>query len=275
MPYSYRCRGCNAPPRSEAWRGRCPSCLGFWDPVRVGDGGAERVTAASLVAQAPIARIATGIRELDSTVLGGGLVPGCVYLLAGRKGSGKSTLSMEVVGAIARKGRPAIYASGEEAAVRVGEVARRQRVTNPHVEIIGDAHDLDAVLARCDEVKPVLLVLDSLQVLSAETCDAGEGSTAQCDAVAHTLQSYCLRTGMCAFLLCHMKKDGSDLAGPETVGHLVDAVFFLERENYESATRMLFAREKNRTASTNAAAYFVMDDDGYLSPTKPKSQLAI
>jgi DNA repair protein RadA/Sms len=273
---AYKCRGCNAPPRSEPWRGRCPSCGGYWDCVRAGsDANAQRATAASLTSSAPVPRIPTGIANLDSTVLGGGLFPGCVYLLAGGKGCGKSTLAMMLADAVASPTRPVIYASGEEATARVGEIARRQRVTNDHIEVMGDACDIDVVLERCREVKPTLLVVDSLQVMTTDDCEGSEGTTAQAEATINGLQSHCLRTGTCALVLNHMQKGGNDLAGPEVVGHLVDVVLFLDRVEDEDAPglRVLHAPEKNRTASTEAEAYFVMESDGHLAPRRQKSRL--
>jgi predicted ATP-dependent serine protease len=266
----YKCRGCNAPPRAEQWRRRCPSCFGYWDCVKVGNSDANRVTAASLTSIAPVARIPTSIASLDNSVLGGGLVPGVVYLLAAGKGTGKSSLAMAIADGVARGSRKALYASGEEAAVRVGEIARRMRIANEQIAIMGDACDIDDIIDRCDQIKPAVLILDSLQVTTtSRDCDGNEGSAAQAAAVINTLQPYCLRSGMVAWILNHMTKGGGDAAGAEVVGHLVDVCFFLDRvedEDAPSGLRILHAPEKNRTASTDHVCYFTMGEDGYFAP---------
>ncbi len=261
----------------RVWLGPCPSCRRYYAAEKIGaDVAPKRVTAASLTEIAPVQRIPTGIATLDGTVLSGGLVPGNIYLVAGSKGIGKSSLMMAISDSVAQKRRSVLYASGEESAVRVGEIARRMQVKNNSVDIIGDASDIDEVIAHCKETKPTMLVLDSLQVMTTEHCEGSEGSAAQAEAVINRLQAHCMRSGMCAWVMNHMQKGGKDLAGPEVVGHLVDVVFFLDKHDEDDDLRVLHAPEKNRTGSIKAEAFFKMDDDtGLLTPCRPPTQLTL
>jgi DNA repair protein RadA/Sms len=149
------------------------------------------------------------------------------------------------------------------------------KIANSQIEILGDAHALDNVIARADEVKPTLLVVDSLQCVTCSSSNGAEGSASASEACTHLLQSWAMRTGTVVWILNHMKKDKSDAVGSETVGHVVDAVFFLDSVvDEDEALRVLHAPEKNRTASTRERAFFRMGDDGRLVPVR-RSRLEV
>lgn len=259
----------------EYWLGRCPQCGRPYKVMRTPGASAQlQVTAATLTAAEPPTRIPTGISTLDNTVLGGGLVPGKVYLIAAGKGSGKSSLMTQVCEGVATGKRRALYISGEESAESVGEICRRNHVSGANIMVVGDTCDIDVILNLCKEHRPVILIVDSLQVMTTAECDGSEGSSSQAEAVINRLQSYCSKSGLIAWVMNHMQKGGKDLAGPEAVGHIVDAVFFLDRHE-ERSIRVLHAPEKNRTASTEQEAYFRMEPDGYLKPIRPPTHLTL
>jgi DNA repair protein RadA/Sms len=229
----------------------------------------------SEVGSAPVARMSTGIGELDR-VLGGGLVPGALVLLGGSPGIGKSTLTNMVLGNLAGAGRSTLYVSGEESAEQVRLRAERL-VLNPadpgadlrlaalarenpalKVPILAET-DLDTVLGTLAGESPEVCVIDSVQTLNAAELTGAPGSVGQVREVAGRIMELAKARQIAVILVGHVTKDGA-LAGPRVLEHLVDCVLQFEGER-ERPYRELRAL-KNRFGSTNEAGLFEMRQGG-------------
>ena len=167
----------------------------------------------------------TGVSELDR-VLGGGLVPGSVTLLAGDPGVGKSTLLLEVAHRWAQAGRRALYLSGEESAGQIRLRAERTRCTHDEVYLAAES-DLQMALGHIDEVRPSLVVIDSVQTMSTTEADGVTGGVTQVRAVTTALTMAAKTSGVAMLLVGHVTKDGA-IAGPRSLEHLVDVVLHFE-----------------------------------------------
>jgi DNA repair protein RadA/Sms len=174
----------------------------------------------------------TGIGELDR-VLGGGLVPGSVLLLAGEPGVGKSTLLLEVGQKFAQLGgRPALMITGEESTAQVRLRARRTHTMHDELYLAAE-NDLGAVISHLDEVEPGLLILDSVQTIASSTIDGAVGGVPQIRAVTATISAIAKERGIATVLVGHVTKDGS-IAGPRVLEHLVDVVLYFEGDRHTS-----------------------------------------
>ncbi len=228
--------------------------------ARAGARGAPLV-ALSQVVSAPVARLQTGIGELDR-VLGGGLVPGSLVLLGGSPGIGKSTLTNMALGNIAGAGHKTLYVSGEESAEQVRLRAERLQPSALEVPVLAET-DLDAVLDAIASHGPSVCVIDSVQTLR---CGDGPGPTrpapgsvGQVREVATRIMELAKARSTAVVLVGHVTKDGA-LAGPRVLEHLVDCVLQFEGER-ERPYRELRAL-KNRFGSTNEAGLFEMRQGG-------------
>ena len=232
----YRCSECHHV--SAKWVGRCPDC-GTWGTVdevavlaAVNGSAAMRAVAPTSPA-VPISSIDlgstrhlhTGVSELDR-VLGGGLVPGSVTLLAGDPGVGKSTLLLEVAHRWAQAGSRALYLSGEESAGQIRMRAERTGCTHDEVYLAAES-DLQMVLGHIDEVRPSLVVVDSVQTMSTTETDGVTGGVTQVRAVTTALTMAAKTSGVAMILVGHVTKDGA-IAGPRSLEHLVDVVLHFE-----------------------------------------------
>ncbi len=212
------------------------------------------------VGAAPVARLSTGIGELDR-VLGGGLVPGSLVLLGGAPGIGKSTLTNMVLGHLAGSGRRTLYVSAEESPEQVR--LRAERLDDRgngalRVPIVAET-DLDAVLEVLGAHAPEACVIDSVQTLHASELSGAPGSVGQVREVAVRVMELAKARGIATILVGHVTKDGA-LAGPRVLEHLVDCVLQFEGER-ERPYRELRAL-KNRFGSTNEAGLFEMRQGG-------------
>jgi DNA repair protein RadA/Sms len=236
----------------------------------------------SEVGAAPVARMSTGIGELDR-VLGGGLVPGALVLLGGSPGIGKSTLTNMVLGNLAGAGRRTLYVSGEESAEQVRLRAERLvldptdpgagrafpalagknpalTAENPALKVpILAETDLETVLDTLAGEAPEVCVIDSVQTLNAAECSGAPGSVGQVREVAGRIMELAKARQIAVILVGHVTKDGA-LAGPRVLEHLVDCVLQFEGER-ERPYRELRAL-KNRFGSTNEAGLFEMRQGG-------------
>ena len=268
---SYRCTECGW--TTAKWVGRCPECQA-WGTVEEYGAPAVRTTAARRVTTPalPIGRVdgrqaearSTGVPELDR-VLGGGLVPGAVVLLAGEPGVGKSTLLLDVAAKAAEPGRPTLYVTGEESAGQVRLRADRIGALNEHLYLAAET-DLSAVLAHLDEVKPALLVLDSVQTVASPEVDGAPGGVAQVREVAGALIRASKERGMSTLLVGHVTKDGA-IAGPRLLEHLVDVVLHFEGDRH--ARLRLVRGVKNRYGATDEVGCFELHDDGITGLADP------
>jgi DNA repair protein RadA/Sms len=212
----------------------------------------------------PVTAHASGLGELDR-VLGGGLVPGAVVLLAGEPGVGKSTLLLEVSAASARAGGRVLYATGEESVAAVRSRAARIGADVGGLWLV-EATTLSVVVEAAEACEPGLIVVDSVQTLTVEGSDGAPGSVGQVKAVAEAVGGFARRTGATALLVGHVTKDGA-VAGPRTLEHLVDVVCMLEGDRH-ARLRMLRA-VKNRHGPTDEVGCFELDEDGMTEVPDP------
>ncbi|HEU5471795.1 MAG TPA: DNA repair protein RadA [Actinophytocola sp.] len=270
----YRCAECG---REETkWVGRCPECQawGTLEEVGVPRAALARITAGTPSAPArPIADVdvevararQTGVPELDR-VLGGGLVPGAVVLLAGEPGVGKSTLLLEVAFRWATlDAGPALYVSGEESAGQVRLRAERTGAVHEQMYLAAES-DISAVLGHVDMVKPSLLVIDSVQTLASAEVDGTQGGVTQVRAVTAALVALAKDRDLPVLLVGHVTKDGS-IAGPRLLEHLVDVVLQFEGDRH-SALRMVRG-VKNRFGPADEVGCFELVDQGIVGVPDP------
>jgi DNA repair protein RadA/Sms len=270
----YRCSECQHV--TAKWVGRCLEC-GTWgsiDEVALlsAVGGAARRSAAPASRAVPISAIEphhtrhcpTGVGELDR-VLGGGVVPGSVTLLAGDPGVGKSTLLLKVAHRWAQSGRRALYVSGEESAGQIRMRADRTGCSHNQVYLAAES-GLHAVLGHIHAVQPTLVVVDSVQTLSTTEADGTAGGVTQVRAVTAALTAAAKSAGIALLLVGHVTKDGA-IAGPRSLEHLVDVVLHFEGDR-NSALRMVRG-VKNRFGATDEVGCFLLEDSGIEGVTDP------
>ena len=266
---AYRCAECgHTPPR---WVGRCPECQAWGSVAEVGAAPVglrpltAAVTAGAVTTPArPIAEIdveaararPTGVGELDR-VLGGGLVPGAVLLLAGEPGVGKSTLLLEVARHYAAGGT-ALVVTGEESAAQVRLRAERTGALHPRLYLAAET-DLAALLGHVEAVDPGLLVVDSVQTIASPAAEGSAGGVTQVRAVAAALIAAAKSRAMATVIVGHVTKDGA-IAGPRVLEHLVDVVLQFEGERH--STLRLVRATKNRFGPADEVGCFELTDGG-------------
>ncbi len=269
---SYRCTECGW--TTAKWLGRCPECQAWGTVEEYGAAPAVRTTAAGRVSAPalPIGQVdgrqatarSTGVPELDR-VLGGGLVPGAVVLLAGEPGVGKSTLLLDVAAKAAGPEHPTLYVTGEESAGQVRLRADRINALHDHLYLAAETN-LASVLGHLDEVKPSLLILDSVQTIASPEIDGAPGGMAQVREVAGALIRASKERGMSTLLVGHVTKDGA-IAGPRLLEHLVDVVLHFEGDRH--ARLRLVRGVKNRYGATDEVGCFELHDEGITGLTDP------
>ena len=267
---SYRCTECGW--ETAKWVGRCGECQA-WGSVAEGAVPTGRTQAGPVTAPAvPIGQVpaedsrsrSCGVPELDR-VLGGGLVPGAVLLLAGEPGVGKSTLLLEVAAQTARSGLRTLYVTGEESASQVR--LRADRTGGLHDELYLAAEtDLGALLSHVEAVRPQLLVVDSVQTIGASDVEGVPGGVTQVKEVAAALVRVAKTRNIATLLVGHVTKEGT-VAGPRVLEHLVDVVLHFEGER-SSRLRMVRA-VKNRFGPVDEVGCFDLSAEGIVAVTDP------
>lgn len=198
-----------------------------------------------------------GIPEFDR-VLGDGLVPGAVVLLGGEPGVGKSTLLLEAAARWSTQGRRTLYITAEESAAQVRLRADRTGALHPELYLAAES-DLATVLGHIEELSPSLLVLDSVQTVSASGTDGVPGGVTQIREVTGALVRVAKARAMAVVIVGHVTKEGA-LAGPRTLEHLVDVVLSFEGDQH-GAFRMVRAT-KNRFGPADEVGCFEMTAEG-------------
>jgi DNA repair protein RadA/Sms len=268
----FTCAECGA--TVVKWAGRCPQCQA-WGTLQEAAPSARGQAKASLTVSTPARPIATvdataaiavptGVEELDR-VLGGGLVPGAVVLLAGEPGVGKSTLLLTAAARCAQGGQRVLIVSGEESAEQVRLRAGRTGALHANLWLATES-DLGAVLAHLEQVKPDIFVLDSVQTITTEMAEGAAGGVAQVREVTAALTRMAKARGVTTILVGHVTKDGA-IAGPRTLEHLVDVVLHFEGERH-SSLRMVRA-VKNRYGAADEVGCFELGEDGISGITDP------
>ena len=276
----YVCQNCGA--TYTKWMGRCENC-GEWNTLveQIVETGASSVakakstgrplpakSIATIEHEGAASRIKTGINDVD-VVLGGGVLPGSVMLLAGQPGIGKSTLLLQVTANIADS-QPVLYVSGEESASQVKSRALRLGADTHDKLSFVDSTSANDIAATIREGAYKLVVIDSIQTLSLDELTSAPGTVSQITGSRNVIINAAKKTGTGVVLVGHVTKEGS-IAGPKVLEHLVDVVLQFEGDRY-GGFKVLRAA-KNRFGSTNEAAIFEMLESGLAIVDNPSAQL--
>lgn len=271
---TYVCQRCAY--EAPRWLGKCPNC-GEWNTFveelhnrtrpgpqkRQGTTTVSRPVTLGQVQSSPGERISTNIPEFDR-VLGGGVVPGSVVLVGGDPGIGKSTLMLQM-GSLVR-GRKVLYITGEESAAQIKLRAERLDVPRSDDLLILPETDIDIIEQMMADVKPGVVIVDSIQTMYRQGLESAPGTVGQVREVTSLLTRFAKSGNVSLFLVGHVTKEGV-IAGPKVVEHMVDAVLQFEGErNY--SFRVLRAM-KNRFGSTNEIGIFEMHDTGLREVANP------
>ena len=266
----YICSQCGY--ESARWMGKCPEC-GSWNSMNEEVKQQDRQPEEKKLKRAPgigaqamrvdqipdeaMQRLTTSIGELDR-VLGGGVVEGSLVLVGGDPGVGKSTLLTQMCANLARDGRTVLYVSGEESARQIKIRANRLGASGAGFYVLSE-NDMNTVERRMEEIKPDVMVVDSIQTMYLPELASAPGSVSQVRESASLLMKLTKSAGISVFLVGHVTKEGS-IAGPRVLEHMVDAVLYFEgdRENHYRLLRAV----KNRFGSVNELGMFEMVESG-------------
>lgn len=274
----FYCTNCgNETPK---WQGRCPAC-GAWNTMEehiekplpagkaktVSIGASRSAQKLSQVDTDNEIRFFTGMGELDR-VLGGGAVAGSLVLVGGAPGIGKSTLLLQICNKLCAD-RKVLYISGEESERQLKLRAVRLGVAPEELYILSETR-LSDILASVEEIKPDILIVDSIQTLYNEENESSPGSVSQVKDCTMTMMQLSKAQGITVFVVGHINKDGA-IAGPKVLEHMVDCVLYFEGDP-NSSYRLLRAA-KNRFGSTNEIGVFEMMDSGLSEVPNPSQML--
>lgn len=274
----FYCTSCgNETPK---WQGRCPAC-GAWNTL---EEHIEKPVAAGRAKSAPIGmkrkaqklsevtsdseiRFSTGMGELDR-VLGGGAVEGSLVLVGGAPGIGKSTLLLQICSSLCRE-RTVLYVSGEESERQVKLRGVRLGVASETLYILSETR-LSDILESIEEIKPDILIVDSIQTLYNEENESSPGSVSQVKDCTMAMMQLSKAQGVTVFVVGHINKDGA-IAGPKVLEHMVDCVLYFEGD--PNTSYRLLRAAKNRFGSTNEIGVFEMLDTGLKEVPNPSQML--
>src|SRR2546427_9571580 len=280
----YICQQCGG--EQSKWVGRCPDC-GAWNtmeetvdlPQSPAQQRRQTLLGTSAIAQGtqvplvlpqikPLVqqRISVGYAEMDR-VLGGGLVAGSLTLIGGAAGIGKSTLLLQVSGAIAKNEGPVLYVSGEESIEQVKMRAERLDITGEQLYLLASI-ELEVIAEAINRLKPSLVVVDSIQTVLSNHLTAAPGSISQVRECTLQLMQMAKSTHTPIFIIGHVTKEGT-VAGPKALEHIADAVLYLEGERYH--TYRLLRGVKNRFGATHEVGVFEMHGEGLLEVANPSA----
>jgi DNA repair protein RadA/Sms len=265
----FSCSSCGY--QSIKWLGRCPDCH-EWESFIEESIGPLQITAMEAISPVPLhlapdgdeERLLTSIGELDR-VLGGGIVPGSVVLIGGDPGIGKSTLILQILAAISKKGLQVLYVSGEESSRQIKMRAKRLNALHPQ-EFLATVSNVDQIIAMTEKMRPGLLAVDSIQTLTCDDIPSAPGSVTQVRESAFRLLKMAKGENIPVMLVGHVTKEGA-LAGPKTLEHMVDTVLYFEGDR-SHAFRIL-RTVKNRFGSTNEIGVFEMKEEGLMEVSNP------
>jgi DNA repair protein RadA/Sms len=267
------CQNCGV--ESAKWIGRCPSCK-EWNtyheeiiaPVASREGAfvinqeKKKPELLDNIKADEHGRHKTGLAELDR-ILGGGMVSGSLILLGGEPGVGKSTLALQL--ALALKESKILYVSGEESEEQISLRAKRLKNSNPLCYILSET-ELESILVHAENIKPGLIIIDSIQTIRTGMLESSAGSVSQVRECAAQLLKYSKITGVPVFLIGHITKDGT-IAGPKVLEHIVDVVLYFEGDN--NYVYRILRTVKNRFGSTSEIGIFEMMESGLRQVDNP------
>ena len=273
----FYCTNCGN--ETAKWQGRCGAC-GAWNtieehierpaPVKgraVSVGVSRKAQRLSQVTGDTEIRFSTGIGELDR-VLGGGAVEGSLVLVGGAPGIGKSTLLLQICTCLCR-GRKVLYVSGEESERQLKLRAERLGVSPEELYILSETR-LSDILEAINEIRPDVLIADSIQTLFNEENESSPGSVSQVKDCTMSLMTISKSQGITVFVVGHINKDGN-IAGPKVLEHMVDCVLYFEGD--PNTSYRLLRAAKNRFGSTNEIGVFEMLDTGLKEVPNPSQML--
>lgn len=273
----YVCDNCGA--SSPVWAGRCPQC-GEWNTLHetlqlsggsavaaASNGNVLKTSTVNASSARDLPRLITGMKDVDE-VLGGGVVPGSINLIAGQPGIGKSTLLLQLAYEVA-KNVPVLYVSGEESAHQVSLRAERLGATRGNLQL--------ATSTSADDIATTIaggafqfVVVDSIQTISCAAISSAPGTVSQITNSTQLITLAAKQTNTAVILVGHVTKEGN-IAGPKVLEHVVDVVLQLEGDRY-GGFKILRA-VKNRFGSTNEAGIFEMTEQGMTPVVNPSASL--
>ncbi len=274
----YVCEECGS--ESPNWAGKCPNC-GAWNTLKefAADSvfspsknrsylavGAKPKKLSQLETTSEI-RFSSGISEFDR-VLGGGAVVGSLVLVGGAPGIGKSTLLLQMCGLV-DSGKTVLYVTGEESERQLKLRADRLGVNCGEIYVLAET-ELEKIISAIEETKPDIVIIDSIQTLSADDINSAPGSITQVRECTMRIMRLTKELGLTVFVVGHINKEGS-IAGPKVLEHMVDCVLYFEGER-NTSFRILRAA-KNRFGSTNEIGIFEMDENGLQCVENPSEML--
>ena len=274
----FYCTNCGN--ESPKWQGRCSAC-GAWNtmeehiekPIAAGKakaspvGMSRKAQKLSQLDTGDEIRFSTGMGELDR-VLGGGAVAGSLVLVGGAPGIGKSTLLLQICNSLCA-GRSVLYVSGEESERQLKLRAVRLGVAPEELFILSETR-LSDIMDSVEEIKPDILIVDSIQTLYNEENDSSPGSVSQVKDCTMTMMQLSKSQGITVFVVGHINKDGA-IAGPKVFEHMVDCVLYFEGD--PNTSYRLLRAAKNRFGSTNEIGVFEMLDCGLVEVPNPSQML--
>lgn len=264
----YVCQQCGY--ESTGWMGKCPEC-GTWNSLvetivessggqkgQRASSGKSKVVSLSEVKSSVTKRITTKISELDR-VLGGGLVPGQVVLIAGEAGIGKSTLLTQIASSLSSlKPQGVLYVCGEESVGQVKVRADRLKIKKAMIDLLEDT-DVDSVIDSIEN--PGAIIVDSIQTMTTSDLSGMAGSVGQVRECAFRLLKAAKERNIPLFLVGHVTKEGT-VAGPAVLAHIVDTVLWFEGD--KTLTTRVARAVKNRFGPTDEVGVFEMADSGLM-----------
>ena len=265
----YICSNCGY--ESLRWVGKCPECES-WNsfteeiietPKRQLARYSGKVSMSKIkdIVAGEEDRLKTGINEFDR-VLGGGLMPGSVVLLGGDPGIGKSTLAMQAAGNVKDK---VLYVTGEESEKQIKIRASRLKIKSDNFYVLAET-DLNLIIAGINDLKPALVIIDSIQTMYRSELENSPGTVTQIRECTSLLMEEAKKKHYCILIVGHVTKEGI-IAGPKLLEHIVDTVIQFEGESHHSFR--ILRSQKNRFGSTNEIGVFEMHEDGLFEVKNP------
>jgi len=277
---AFVCNDCGSDYRK--WQGQCSDC-GAWNSLAevklgptpsnrsakfegyAGTGAATGVQTLSQINLENVQRLSSGTQEFDR-VLGGGLVPGSVVLIGGNPGAGKSTLLLQTMCFLGQQ-MESLYVTGEESLQQVAMRAKRLGLPTEQLKMLSET-SVESVVATAQELKPKVIVVDSIQVMHLADIQSAPGSVSQVRESAAYLTRFAKQTGTVLILVGHVTKDGS-LAGPKVLEHMIDCSVLLDG-GHDSRFRTLRSN-KNRFGAVNELGVFAMTEQGLKEVSNPSA----
>ena len=264
----YLCSSCGDD--HPKWNGQCPSCNEWGtlsefkvskDRKIINQKSEKPIDLKSAYNTPQLERFLTKINEIDR-VLGGGILPGSIILLGGNPGIGKSTLALQL---LSKLKKISLYVSAEESKDQVAIRADRLLIDSSHIHISSE-NNIDYILDQCVQLKPSLLIIDSIQTIYNDRLDALPGSVSQIRECGQQLLQFAKQNNTSILIIGHVTKEGT-IAGPKMLEHMVDTVLYLEGDVRQD--HRILRSDKNRFGNTHEVGIFQMELNGLKEVSNP------